>query len=54
MAQDAKKKHANDTRIIKCTCKHKDQDKIYDLGQRVHNSCGDGYRCTVCQDVKKY
>ena len=47
--------------IKKCTCKHKYQDKIYGKGNRVHNEIGSnvcvgklkGYRCTVCENVKK-
>jgi hypothetical protein len=44
------------TKIMKCSCKHKEQDKMYGEGMRVHNSLKDvtkGYRCTVCQNVKK-
>lgn len=41
------------TKIIRCTCKNEQQDKIYGENMRVHNSKSDpeknGYRCTVCQ-----
>ena len=46
------------TKILKCICKHEYQDKVYGTGNRVHNNRSkgkedDGYRCTVCGDVKK-
>jgi hypothetical protein len=44
--------------IKKCTCKHKDQDKRYGIGNRVHNA-GRGvmqgkssWVCTVCRSRK--
>lgn len=37
---------------LQCTCKHEYQDKEYGKGNRVHNSCAKGYRCTVCGDIK--
>lgn len=43
------------TRKLKCTCKHKFQDKEYGKGIRLHNSCGvngEKWRCTVCGDIK--
>ena len=37
------------TRIIKCTCIHAQQDKLYGKRRRVMNQTKDGqYRCTVC------
>lgn len=41
------------TIIMKCTCKHEQQDEMYGKGMRVHNLGGkttkDGlYYCTVC------
>ena len=40
------------TIILKCTCTHEYQDKLYGPGRRVHNGCkmltGHGHRCTVC------
>ena len=38
------------TTILKCTCNHKDQDKLYGKGKRLHNVSGDGTKafCTVC------
>ena len=38
--------------ILPCSCKHEYQDKEYEKGHRVHNSCVKGYRCTVCGEVK--
>ena len=40
------------TKIVKCTCTHKWQDKKYGKGRRVANACSKGYRCTVCGNVK--
>lgn len=38
----------------KCSCKHDDQDRIYGIGIRLHNSCkaGKSFRCTVCKNEK--
>ena len=40
------------TKIIKCTCKNEQQDKMYGKGNRVanqtKNSDGKVFRCTVC------
>lgn len=42
------------TSIKKCNCIHKFQDERYGFGMRVHNRTKeDGWRCTVCSDVKK-
>lgn len=43
--------------ILKCTCKHEYQDKVYGKQQRVHNamkkeSGGQHWRCTVCSKMK--
>jgi hypothetical protein len=41
--------------ILKCTCQHKDQDRRYGAGKRVHNrrkgqqGHPPTYRCTVCK-----
>ena len=46
------------SKIIKCTCEHKYQDKKYGKGLRVHNKTvtksgpSQEYRCTVCGKVK--
>lgn len=38
------------TKILKCTCKHKFQDKRYGSGRRVHNGKDNGsWVCTVCE-----
>lgn len=44
------------TVIIKCHCKHKQQDRMYGLQSRVHNEMAEkkGWRCTVCGNVKSY
>lgn len=42
------------TKIVKCSCEHKCQDKIYGEGSRLANATGDTvtkYRCTVCGKV---
>lgn len=37
------------TKILRCSCKHKFQDKEYGKGRRVHNkTVGDKWRCTAC------
>ena len=42
------------TSIQFCSCQHKDQDKRYGDGKRVHNAAkkhptsAGGWRCTVC------
>lgn len=47
----------NSTKVMSCTCDMGDgaqyQDKIYGKNKRVHNSCKDGFRCTVCGKEKK-
>jgi len=46
------------TKIIKCTCRNKYQDKKYGTYLRAHNygeKCNGGnpgYRCTVCGTIK--
>ena len=48
-----------DTRILVCACKNVYQDKRYGKRKRVHNPLqgkgkeGDGYRCTVCGNVRR-
>lgn len=39
--------------VLPCNCKHHYQDRIYGTGNRVHNKCEAGYRCTVCLATKK-
>ena len=34
--------------ILKCTCKHKEQDELHGKGKRVFNKTTNGYKCTVC------
>lgn len=37
------------SKLIKCTCSHEDQDKMYGQGNRMANEARTGqYRCTVC------
>lgn len=38
--------------IKSCTCEHYFQDKLHGKGKRVHNTCKEGCRCTVCSKVK--
>lgn len=44
--------------VIKCTCKHDFQDKVYGANNRVHNYAKaannktGGWRCTVCKAIK--
>jgi len=39
--------------IFYCSCEHKDQDKRYGKGRRVHNPKKNGeWRCTVCDNIK--
>lgn len=46
--------------ILKCTCKHDYQDKVYGKGMRVHNAAGKGKAhgkevvCTVCLSKKEH
>lgn len=49
-----------ETKLLRCTCKSKYQDKKYGRKRRVHNVRGvnpkhgtRGYRCTVCGSEKK-
>jgi hypothetical protein len=45
--------------ILRCTCKHEYQDKLYGKGMRVHNYAPKGYqgkagyRCTVCKVTRQ-
>lgn len=43
--------------IMKCTCKHSQQDEMHGHGMRVHNQCAGKtnikYRCTVCGSEKE-
>lgn len=39
--------------IMACGCRHQYQDKQYGVGQRVHNECEQGWRCTVCGATKQ-
>lgn len=39
------------TKVITCSCKDSDQDKMYGLFKRLMNKFGKpfkGYKCTVC------
>lgn len=36
------------TKIVKCSCSHKFQDKEYGYGNRVANTSAKGATCTVC------
>ncbi len=38
--------------VLKCSCVHEHQDKIYGKGQRVHTKSNKGHRCTVCNNVQ--
>ena len=45
------------TKILKCTCKHQQQDRLHGTGKRVFNltlikSSPPTYRCTVCDTQK--
>lgn len=37
-------------KILKCTCKHEQQDKLHGTGNRLHNATAKPkvYRCIVC------
>ena len=41
--------------ILKCNCKHEQQDRMYGKGKRVHNptSTEGVYRCTVCKSENR-
>ena len=49
-----KEKMVSRTKVLKCTCEHADQDKLYGSKMRVHNKMkeaagiADKGRCTVC------
>ena len=38
--------------IIKCKCHFPFQDEKYGKGNRLHNACLKGWRCTVCLSEK--
>jgi len=42
-------------KIVKCTCRHEDQDAMYGYENRVANltaeKSGNQYRCTVCEKL---
>ena len=44
------------TKVMTCTCSHKDQDELHGNGNRVHNrgikSNIHFWRCTVCRKEK--
>ena len=47
----------SESKIMKCTCEHKYQDKKYGKGNRVHNEITRttnlmNWRCTVCGKEK--
>lgn len=53
---------SDQTKVLKCSCKHDFQDKYYGKGLRLHNfgpKCygfavrGPGWRCTVCGKTKE-
>jgi len=52
MAQEKKSFKAGAS-IRRCPkeCKQKFQDATYGVGNRVHNHCAAGYRCTGCSNV---
>lgn len=40
--------------IVKCVCKHEQQDNLHGKGKRVANETAKGeYRCTVCGAMHK-
>lgn len=41
------------TRLIKCSCASKYQDKAYGLQMRLHNQGKDLWRCTICKNTVK-
>ncbi|GAF80885.1 unnamed protein product [marine sediment metagenome] len=41
------------TKRIACSCKNEYQDEKCGKGIRVHNSCNNGWRCTVCETERK-
>ena len=40
------------TRLLRCECESKFQDKAYGKGKRLHNKTNNGWRCTVCGNEK--
>lgn len=42
----------NNSRIMKCSCGHAEQDRINGAGMRHHNEFTGGYRCIVCGKEK--
>lgn len=54
MAKEATKvdgRNLGSSTTMRCTCDHKDQDKMYGKKVRVHNKTKEGWRCTVCSKV---
>ena len=50
--ETTKTKKANGgSKVISCKCANTFQDGKYGLGQRVHNYCEKGLRCTVCGNI---
>lgn len=42
-----------ETKVLKCSCNHKGQDRLHGKYMRVHNMTLKGdYRCTVCGAVR--
>ena len=45
----------NVSKVVKCSCKHKFQDKQYGLQLRLarlfHKPIPGGYKCTVCNQI---
>lgn len=41
------------TQVKSCKCESAFQNTLYGTGQRLHNTCKDGLRCTVCGNVVK-
>jgi len=44
--------------ILKCTCKHTAQDRLYGTDKRVHNEMKESggtvsYRCTICNTERQ-
>ena len=59
MEEESKLKYKNIRlpKILECTCKHEQQDKLYGNKMRVHNACIrnnelHAYRCTKCSKEK--
>ena len=41
------------TVILPCNCRSPYQDKVYGVGNRVHNECEKKAKCTVCGATKE-